>query len=204
MPTNPNVTQLDQHQILQRSFDPTQDKLRVDSSVSIESITGVVDVSVKAVEGDNIAIASQDGTQTATLTTNGAHTGLDVNITNTGLPIVVSYPGTIVSKYNETNSVSSGNLTTILTYTVPVGKTGMLQKCEVSGTTIATYTLLINNILMDKKVTMFGGSFNENFLYDLGSRTGLNLNSGDVVTVQVLFNRPSVNDFNARLQTIEI
>lgn len=77
-PVNPNRGNLDQTQILQRAFDESTDKLRVDSSVSITSITGDVAVEIDAADGDNIAIS--DGVNQATITPVGPKNGLDVNV----------------------------------------------------------------------------------------------------------------------------
>ena len=86
-PTNPNAGQLDQTQILQRVFDESTDKLRVDSSISVNSITGEVSIELNASDGDNVAIANADGSKKASVTTVGSSNGLDVNIINTAVPI---------------------------------------------------------------------------------------------------------------------
>lgn len=45
VPTNPNRSDLDQTQILQRSFDESADRLRVDADISIDSATVIVETS---------------------------------------------------------------------------------------------------------------------------------------------------------------
>lgn len=87
-PTNPNKSQLDATQILQRVMDESTDKIRVDSSISINQIQGEVSVELDAADGDNVAIS--DGTNTVTTTTIGADVGLDVNVIN--LPSPASSP----------------------------------------------------------------------------------------------------------------
>lgn len=78
-PNGPNYTKLDQNHILQRVFDEANDELRTNGSFS-GSITGTVEVEIDAASGDNISIASEDGSQKATLTTVGPDTGIDVNV----------------------------------------------------------------------------------------------------------------------------
>jgi hypothetical protein len=77
---NPNAGQLDSNQILQRGFDELTDRHRVDASVTVTAITAVVQVEIDAADGDNISLASADGTTPVTVTTVGAKNGLDVNI----------------------------------------------------------------------------------------------------------------------------
>lgn len=91
---NPNRGLLNQEQILQRAFDEAQDKLRVDSSISINEIQGEVSVEIDAADGDNIALANADGSKKVTVTTIGSKEALDVNVAN--LDITVSTP-TIVN-----------------------------------------------------------------------------------------------------------
>lgn len=87
--TNPNASNLDQQQILQRAFDEAQDKLRVDATVSVGEITGEMVVDIDAATGDNIAIANADGSKKVTVTTVGAKEALDVNITNPQITVSV-------------------------------------------------------------------------------------------------------------------
>lgn len=83
MPTpnlNPGQGNLSSEQILQRSFDETKDQIRTDASFS-GSISGEIDCEIDATDGDNIALANEDGTKVTT-TTSGAKEGLDVNVLN--------------------------------------------------------------------------------------------------------------------------
>ena len=104
-PVNPNRGNLDPTQILQRAFDETTDKLRVDSSVSISEIQGEVSIELDAADGDNVAIS--DGTNQVTTTVIGADVGLDVNVLNlpspAGTPVItnVSLP-TASTQYSVT------------------------------------------------------------------------------------------------------
>lgn len=187
-PTNPNRSQLDQEQIIQRVFDESTDKLRVDSSISVTSITGDVTVDIDAATGDNIALANEDGSTKVTVTTIGSKNGLDVNV------ISQSEDSFVTNSYNEITSLPAASLTTILSTTALVPSRLLLS--EVSGTNIAEYTVEINSVVIAKARTYFGSSLNHNFDF----KEGLNLIANDVVRVRVIHNRPELGDFNARLE----
>lgn len=110
----------------------------------------------------------------------------------------------VVNTYNQVVAVPSGATTQLVSYTVPIGKTGILQRSGVSGENIARYDILINGVIQDTIRTMFGGDLTQSFDFTDGIGFGLPLNSGDVVTVQVLHNRPYTGDFNARVQVLEM
>jgi hypothetical protein len=109
-----------------------------------------------------------------------------------------------VSKYNEILAVPSGAITQLNTYTVPVGKQAVLQRCPVSGENIARYDLLINGVVQDTVRTMFGGDLTQMFDFTSGNDSGLVLNAGDTVKIQVRHDRPDPGAFEARIQVLEI
>lgn len=111
---------------------------------------------------------------------------------------------TTVSKYNEITAVPGNSTADIVIYTVPFGKQSVLQKCAFSGDNIGKYKLLINNVAQDISRTMFGSDLNGYFDFLSGNDSGLALNAGDVVKVQVFNPRPYSADFNARVQALEI
>jgi hypothetical protein len=121
--------------------------------------------------------------------------------------IVESVPSpnsTVISTYNAVSSVASGATTQIISYTVPPAMQAVLQRCPVSGTNVATYTLLINATTQDTLRTMFGADLTQEFNFTTGNDSGLILNAGDVVAIQVLHMRPYTGDFNARIQVLQI
>jgi hypothetical protein len=203
MAQNPNPSHLDHQQILQRVFDAANDALRTDATIQVDTLNANLTVDIKAADGDNIAIANANGSLVTTITTNGSKNGLDVNVINTSpIPVVVTNgaSGTVKNYYNEITSVGAGNLTTISTYTVPSGHTSSLLKYVFNGSTIATYTILFNNIVIDKKYTMWGSSFYGDFEFI----NGLPLISGDVIIVKVIHQQGALNSFNGRIQVIEV
>lgn len=117
--------------------------------------------------------------------------------------LVQSNPGELKSFYNEVTSLASGILTTIQTYTAPVGRKSYFQKVEYSGTNIAEYTVYINASVEGKKRTYFGAELNGEIKF-VETGTGLPLQVGDVVTVKVIHSRPDLGDFNSRIQVIEV
>ena len=115
-----------------------------------------------------------------------------------------SSTSTVVSTYNEVLLIASGATVPIVTYTVPPATQAVLQKCPFSGENVARYDLLINGVKQDTARTMFGGDFTGEFNFTTGNDSGLILNAGDVVVVQVFNNRPLVASFEARIQVLQI
>lgn len=186
-------SRLDADQIIQNVYDEAQDKLRVDSSVSVTSITGDVAVEIDAADGDNIAIS--DGTDTLSVNADGS---INVNvISGTPVPTIVS------NNFAQITAITSGIETLVASYTVPAGKTAQLLRSEFSGTNIATYNLYKNGIKIAVKRTWFNGSISDemNFTTE-GALSGLELVAGDVVDLKVIHSRPTLGDFEGRIQLL--
>lgn len=107
--------------------------------------------------------------------------------------LIPSTSDTSVNEYSEISSLASGSLTTILSYTVPVGKTLFLNHIEVSGGNIAKYQVEINSIVKGTRRT-YWGNFNSDFYYNKQK-----ILSGIIIKVSVIHTRPIVADFNATL-----
>lgn len=187
MPQGPNTpyTTLDQNQILQRSFEESEDRLRVAAEVT--ATLGTVECVIDASSGDNIAIANQNGSNFLAVNPDGS---LNVNVVTTST-------GTYKVIYEEIDNLVSG-ITEVLIDFNPLIATRLLS-IDVSGTNIATYEILKNSDLINKKRTYFGAELNAGFNFD-----GLILNNGDNLQISVVHNRPDDGDFNATLQYIEI
>jgi hypothetical protein len=180
----PAPSRLDSSQVLQGSFDESTGRLRTDSLATV--VNADIDVSLDATE-DNVAIADPDGDFLA-INPDGS-----INV------VVSATAGSILtSQYSEVTGIVQGITTLIGSYlAVPNRK---LQKIEFSGTNIAEYELVINGNTEDKKRTYFGNSLNG--IFDFGE--GIPLVSGQLVEVYVIHNRPSLGDFNIRIQILEI
>lgn len=160
--------------------------LQIEADGSINTNT-----EIDAADGDNIAIHDAQGHE------------LNINPDGSvNVVLTAGNPGDLKSFYNEVTAAAS-ILTTVQTYTAPVGKTTFIQKIEVSGTNIAEYSILINAVIQDKKRTYFSGDLNLAFVF-AETGTGYPLTVGDVVTVKVIHLRPTIGDFNSRIQVVEI
>jgi len=209
-PGDPNyLSRLDAEQVLRAAWDENIRRLRTDAtfsgtlSVSLDAsndsvaigdgvdllainpdgslnanITGTLAVEIDAADGDNIAIKDSDGDELEINTDGSINVNSIVPTSNT---------------YNEVTSVASGILTTIHSYTAL--SNAYLLTVDVAGTNVAYYEVQLNASVIDKKYTYFGGQLNASF--DFGAQS---LIASDVVTVKVLHNRPTVGDFNAKIQ----
>jgi hypothetical protein len=117
---------------------------------------------------------------------------------------VPSPNSTVISTYNEVVMIASGATVTIVSYTVPVGMQAVLQRCPVSGENVARYDLMINSITQDTLRTMFGGDLTQMFDFTSGNDSGLLLAAGDIVSIQVYNNRPTIASFEARIQVLQL
>jgi len=153
------------------------------SSVATGSATVYLDASQAGPEvqpttltfGPNTAVVNSDGS-------------LDVNIVQS-----VSLPGLTVS-HNEITSIASGVETTIITVTASVSPI-RVQKVEVSGENVALFRVKVGGVTISDKRSWWG-CFNQTFDYE-DFENGLLLNIGQVLTVTVLHNRPTLANFEA-------
>lgn len=194
------------HQVdwLGRSYDASNPMPVQLSDGNIDIGTVNAELEVQLSHQDNVPDAGDvadsvqvgDGTETLAINPDGS-----INVAITPIP-----PGNYTPKstYNEVGSVANSSLTTVTTYTVPVGKTASLNSADVSGSNIATYTVEINATVVDKKYTWFGGQLSERFNFTTPSGGSQQLVAGDVVRVRVEHGRPMVGSFNAKIDVVEI
>ena len=224
---SPLGTKLDANQVLTRSYDEVNNRLRVDASIT--ATMGTVDVIIDAASGDNIKISDGvdtllvnsdgsinvvveaitisaatdsirlgDGTNLTTTTTVGSKVGLDVNV-------ITSSANNTLYLFNEINAVPAGVLTTIITHTIPVTALSQrLQRINCSGDNISKYIVYINGQIIDISRTYFGSELNTAFDYTNDSNVGRALMLGDVIEVKVIHSRPSVSDYNAKVQILGV
>lgn len=185
----PLNTRLDAGQVLTRSYDEANNRLRVDAQVTAS--IGTVDVIIDAATGDNIAIS--DGVNVLGIQPDGS---INVNIVNNN-----SSPGLIVN-FNNANSVISGLETTVSTL-VAAGSGTKIYRIDVGGDNIATFKVKINGNLIGMKRTFFGNSLNETFLYE-PLENGLKLDSGDILTVTVTHTRPYNGNFEVTITSLNL
>ena len=120
-------------------------------------------------------------------------------------PIFVEFPEnadrTPVEAYDEVLAVASGISTTIVTYTVPATKEVVLERVEASGENIAAYTVEVNSVVVAMQRSFYG-DLNAKFEFLSKASLGKVLVAGDIVEVKVLHNRPSLADFESRIQMV--
>lgn len=223
----PFNTKLDANQVLMRSYDEPNNRLRVDASVT--AVIGAVDVIIDAASGDNIKISDGvdtllvnsdgsinvvveaititaandsirlgDGTNLTTTTTVGSKVGLDVHV-------IASSANNTLYLFNEINAVGAGVLTTIITHVVPVTAMSMrLQRINCSGDNISKYSVYINSQIIDINRTYFGSQLNTEFEYTDDNNVGRALVVGDVIEVKVIHSRPSISSYNAKIQILGV
>ena len=169
---------------------------------SIDNDTPVLGQATMA-NSSPVVIASDQSTVKVNLTNPSG-----VSVGTSGNPIYVvssaTLPATSINAYHEVLSVASGITTTIVAYTVPVGHENVLERISVSGENIALYTVLINGTPVDVQRTYFGGALNTQFQFMSTINYGTVLNAGDIVSVTVLHNRPSLANFEGRIQMSQI
>lgn len=211
----PIYTKLDASQIIQQSFDEQNDRLRVDAEVTAV-ISGPFEVaiddttdSIKIGDGSGtyLGINSDKSINVRILDSNGSAIILGQQTKAQSIPVVLptdqdivaTIPpdtiigtieaGTVDTAYNEVTSVVNGALTTIVSYMAVI--TTRLKAVEVTGTNIATYTVLVNGDVINKKRTYYGNLDN-----DFQFSKGYHLNTSDVVSVQVLHTQPDPGNFS--------
>jgi hypothetical protein len=118
--------------------------------------------------------------------------------------ISVAQTGDIVSTYAEVLSVASAALTTVVTYTIPIGQTFNLQLVEFNGSNIATYTMEVDAVVEGKKYTYWSGPMFGEFVFTQSENKGLLLSASQVVRLRVIHDRLETGDFNGRILGILI
>ena len=111
--------------------------------------------------------------------------------------------GTIINTYGDVSSVASSTTTTVVSYTTPIGKTGVLHRVEYGGENIAVYDVEVNSVLIARRRTYFNGPMSDQFDFGLSNGIGVDLVAGDVVRLRVTHYRPLVADFEGRIEVLE-
>ncbi len=159
-------------------------------------------------DADNPLPVTIDGTiSISTVEIKGSPSGdlLNVNADGSINVVIESSPSptsTVVSTYEMVSAVPSNSTSTIVSYTIPIGKQAVLQRCPVSGDNIGRYTLSINGTPQDTLRTMFGGDLTQMFDFTSGNDSGLVLDAGDQIAIEVFNPRPYPADFNGRIQVL--
>jgi hypothetical protein len=182
------------------------DKLgnKIDNSnplpVSVDTTVNIGDVRITAADNDpnpgnvHSSVRISDGVDELEVNNDGS---INVNVVTSAS----SAPGLEIA-YQEVSAVAAGIETTLITLTAPL-LGYKLYRAEVSGENIALYRLKVNGVTKATKRTFFGGDLNEAFVYE-PFENGLELASGDVLTLTVLHQRPSLSNFEATLKGLNL
>lgn len=201
-------TRLDANQVIQQGYDEANKRHRVDALISatisdvaikdsqgneldvqpdgsiLVNVINPIDIEISAADGDNIAIS--DGINTLNILPDGS------------LPVTFAQTLNPLNVYNEVTSVGSGVLTTVITLIAVTDS--IINQIGVSGTNIAEYRVLIDSTLIKKTRTYFGGNLD----YKLTFGEGLKLTTAQILTVEVIHQRPDLGDFNSTISYKEI
>ncbi len=99
----------------------------------------------------------------------------------------------IINVFAEVSSIAAALETTVLTYTVPVGKTLNLDRIDGSGENVARYDIYIDSVREARKRSWWT-AFNVCFEFHK-----IELVAGQVLEMKVLHNSSAVGDFEGRL-----
>lgn len=110
----------------------------------------------------------------------------------------------IVYSYNEVSGVVKSNLVTITTYIAPIAKTCFLQRVSSGGSNIAVFNVKINGDIVEKRRTYYSSGLTTDFQFIGSQESGIPLQVGDVVTVEVIHERPNSGDFEAKVQILQV
>lgn len=102
----------------------------------------------------------------------------------------------IVNQFAEVSSIPGGVETTLLIYTVPIGKTLYLDVVYCSGENIADYRVYKDASRIARARSYFGGQLNVTLEF---GEAGAPFLSGESVIIKVLHSRPLAADFEARI-----
>lgn len=144
--------------------------------------------------GSNVNI--HDSAGNALTSTTGA---LNVNVVSE----IPSPPITTISQYDTIASIAMGATATILTYTVPAGKTLYLNKVMVSSDSISDIEIQFNAAVNSKKRLTYT-QFNETFDYSITETvSGYEVSTGTIITVVGTNNsQTGPAEYNATLQGV--
>lgn len=184
----PTPTQKDGLQVLKYAFEDDTGRIRVDAIISPDGH----DLEIHYAD-DSIAIGDPASDNILAINSDGS-----INVNATISPVS---PGNVINQYNEVTGIAMGSSITVVSYTVPVGKTLRLTRIEFSSDSISTFEVDFNGIANAKKRLHYT-HFNDDFEF-LNDQDGLSLTAGTIINVVATNN--SVNgtaSFNSNLQGV--
>lgn len=114
-------------------------------------------------------------------------------LSDSGTPIFVSSSTANFNEFQTVSAVPTTTPTLLFTYTVPVGKTLVMDLLKLGGDNVATFDIEIDSTI-EGKGRIWHTSYKDKIEFN-----GLTLIAGQKIEVKVNHNRPSVGAFEARL-----
>lgn len=151
--------------------------------IAFDGTIAVGNVTITDDDGDELEINNDGSINVNVLTSPSASPGLDTT-------------------YNAISAVAAGIETTLLTMVGSINGT-KIYKIDVSGENIALFRVKINAVTKFSKRTFFGGNLNESFVFEPFDN-GLEINPGDILTVTVIHNRPSLSNYESTALSINL
>lgn len=109
----------------------------------------------------------------------------------------------ILNIYDEQTGVVSGLETLVVTFTGTPGRLYQLQRVQFTGEQIALYKVYVNGTAIASSRTHHGSGLSGTLEFVGAGQEGLPINATDIVELKVLHNRPSIGDFEGRIQIYE-
>lgn len=170
-----------------------------DGSINIETLNAELRVQLSAKDNDPTA-----GDIHSSVRVGDGTNELKVNADGSINAVIESGGGgtTFITKntYDEV-LVVPGIQTEIVAYTVPSGKTAILEIIAGSGQQVGRFDVFVNQVVMDT-ARNFYGNFNIKFNFR-SSGSGLSLVAGDVVTLKATQSIEDPSLFSGRIQVAE-
>ena len=110
--------------------------------------------------------------------------------------------GQSISEFYEITNIPPNVDTDIFTYTVPVNKTLVLIRVDVTGNNIADYRLYFNNVMQKRSFVWFTDGLNGKLDFTVPTLGGLWLIHGTVIRLEVNHYRPHNGLFSSTLHGI--
>jgi hypothetical protein len=146
---------------------------------------------------------SRDNEQNNFLLDSNSEVARRVVVTEGNINVSIDALGDVISAFNSISSVAASTVTSLVTYTVPVGKIFFLQMIDVGGSNIAKYDVFSGVTLIAIKRTYFGNPLATNIDFAQTNCRGLKFVAGEIITVKVEHLRPFIGDFEGRIIGIE-
>lgn len=104
-----------------------------------------------------------------------------------------------INEFGESLLLASGGNAIIATYIVPLSRTFYLQFVCFSGQNIATYEVLIDGVVIDRKRTWFNGNLADQFDFESYGNQGFKVEAASVIELKVHNFRPDAADFEGKI-----